>query len=111
MNCTFVSIDAAVGVAKKADYVVLVMGLDQTREKESHDRVELGLPGTQERLIKFVAAAAKKHVVLVVLSGGPTDVGFAKYNPKIGSIVWLAIQVRLEGLLCLRSYFGEHNPG
>lgn len=107
VNCTSVSIGAVVGVAKKADYVVLVMGLDQTQEKESHDRVELGLHGIQERLIRFVAAAAKKPVVLVVLSGGPIDVGFAKNNPKIGSIVWLAIQVRLEGLFCLRSYLGS----
>ncbi|KAK6130704.1 hypothetical protein DH2020_035558 [Rehmannia glutinosa] len=88
VNCTSASVDEAVDVAKRADYVVLVMGLDQTAEREKYDRLELGLPGNQENLVTSVANAAKRPVVLVLLCGGPVDVSFAKENPKIGSILW-----------------------
>lgn len=46
-QCAYAQIDQAVEVAKKVDYVVLVMGLDQSQERESHDRDHLELPGKQ----------------------------------------------------------------
>ncbi|XP_057794542.1 probable beta-D-xylosidase 7 isoform X2 [Salvia miltiorrhiza] len=110
-DCTTASTRAAVAAAKKADYVVLVMGLDQTQEKEDHDRVELGLPGMQQSLITAVAAAAKKPVVLVLVCGGPVDVEFAKHDPKIGSILWAGYPGEAGGIALSQIIFGEHNPG
>ncbi|KAF2296799.1 hypothetical protein GH714_002066 [Hevea brasiliensis] len=69
-GCTSASIDKAVKIAKLVDYVVLIMGLDQTQEREGLDRLDLVLPGKQQELITEVAKAAKKPVVLVILSGG-----------------------------------------
>lgn len=111
VNCTSASIDGAVGIAKQADYVVLVMGLDQTMEREKHDRVDLGLPGNQENLITTVAKAAKRPVVLVLLCGGPVDVSFAKTNPKIGSILWAGYPGEAGGIAVAETLFGDHNPG
>ncbi|KAK4434181.1 putative beta-D-xylosidase 7 [Sesamum alatum] len=111
VNCTTASIDEAVETAKQADYVVLVMGLDQTLEREKHDRVELGLPGKQESLVVSVAEAAKRPVVLVLLCGGPVDVSFAKENPKIGSILWAGYPGEAGGVAVAQTLFGDHNPG
>ncbi|EYU33329.1 hypothetical protein MIMGU_mgv1a001598mg [Erythranthe guttata] len=111
MGCTFADIGSAVGTAKKADYVVLVMGLDQSQEREDHDRVDLVLPGQQEGLIRAVAAASKKPVVLVLVCGGPVDVSFAKGDPKIGSILWAGYPGEAGGVALSEILFGEHNPG
>ncbi|KAJ0795922.1 putative xylan 1,4-beta-xylosidase [Helianthus annuus] len=82
----------AVEVAKKADYVVLFMGLDQTEERE-------------------VAKAAKKPVVLVMICGGPVDISFAKSDPKIGAILWGGYPGESGGIALAEVIFGDHNPG
>ncbi|ERM94189.1 hypothetical protein AMTRI_Chr04g251510 [Amborella trichopoda] len=104
-------IDEAVNVARAADHVVLVMGLDQSQEREELDRVSLSLPGHQERLITMVSQAAKKPVVLVLLCGGPVDVSFAKRNSKIGAMVWAGYPGEAGGTALAEIIFGEHNPG
>lgn len=111
VNCTSVEMDEALDVAKRADYVLLVMGLDQTQEREQHDRTDLGLPGKQEDLIKSIAVAAKRPIVLVLLCGGPVDVSFAKNDPKIGSILWAGYPGEAGGIALSEIIFGDHNPG
>ncbi|XP_068641508.1 probable beta-D-xylosidase 7 [Aristolochia californica] len=105
------SIDKAVEIAKAADYVVLIMGLDQTEEAEGHDRLDLVLPGQQRTLITRAAKAAKKPVILILLSGGPLDISFAKRNPNIGSILWAGYPGEAGGLAIADVIFGSHNPG
>ncbi|KAJ8771606.1 hypothetical protein K2173_026783 [Erythroxylum novogranatense] len=109
--CSSASIDEAVTIAKGADQVVLVMGLDLTQEREDFDRVNLTLPGEQQKLVKSVARTAKKPVVLVLLCGGPVDVSFAKDDPKIGSILWAGYPGEAGGLALAEIIFGDHNPG
>lgn len=111
VNCTSASTASAVAIARKADNVILVMGLDQSQETEAHDRDDLGLPGQQESLVSAVAAAAKKPVVLVLLCGGPVDVSFAKNNPKIGSIIWAGYPGEAGGIALSQIIFGDNNPG
>ncbi|KAE8696951.1 putative beta-D-xylosidase 7 [Hibiscus syriacus] len=60
ISCSTTAIEKAVDIAKRADYVVLIMGLDQTQEREALDRMDLG----------------------------PIDVSFAKDDPRIGGILW-----------------------
>lgn len=110
-NCTSASTDEAVAISKETDHVVLVMGLDQTLEREKLDRLELGLPGHQEELITAVADAARRPVVLVLLCGGPVDVSFAKQNPKIGSILWAGYPGEAGGIAVAQTLFGDNNPG
>ncbi|WCJ44513.1 beta-xylosidase 1 [Euphorbia peplus] len=109
--CPSATIDQAVRVAKNADQVVLIMGLDQTQEREEQDRVDLLLPGKQHELIISVARAAKKPVILVLLCGGPVDISFAKYNSKIGSILWVGYPGEAGGTALAEIIFGDHNPG
>lgn len=111
MACSAASIQEAVAIAKGADYVVLVMGLDQTQEREDYDRTSLVLPGKQYNLITQVARAAKRPVVLVILSGGPVDISFAKVDPHIGSIIWAGYPGEAGGVALAQVIFGDHNPG
>ncbi|AAF17692.1 F28K19.27 [Arabidopsis thaliana] len=109
--CSNAAIDQAVAIAKNADHVVLIMGLDQTQEKEDFDRVDLSLPGKQQELITSVANAAKKPVVLVLICGGPVDISFAANNNKIGSIIWAGYPGEAGGIAISEIIFGDHNPG
>ncbi|KAK4341438.1 hypothetical protein RND71_039939 [Anisodus tanguticus] len=111
VNCTSAAIDEAVDVVKKAQYVVLVMGLDQQVERENWDRMDLGIPGQQENLIEAVAQAAVEPVILVLVGGGPIDISFAKKNPKIGGILWIGYPGEAGAAALTQIIFGEHNPG
>ncbi|KAL6013099.1 putative beta-D-xylosidase 5 [Asimina triloba] len=82
-------IEAAAKAAAAADGVVIVVGLDQSIEAEGLDRVNLTLPGLQEKLVLDVARAARGPVVLVIMSAGPIDVSFALNESKIGGVLWV----------------------
>ncbi|KAJ6398830.1 hypothetical protein OIU77_019572 [Salix suchowensis] len=82
VSCTSADKKKSLEMAKTGDQVILVMGLDQSQEKERLDRMDLVLPGKQPMLITSVAKAAKRPVVLVLLGGSPMDVTFAKNNRK-----------------------------
>ncbi len=74
----------AVAVARKSDVVVAVVGLDPRLEGEEHDsalnpagdRRDLGLPGSQERLVEALVATGKP-VIVVLTGGGALAVPFA----------------------------------
>lgn len=111
VNCTSTSTEEATKIAEVADNVVLIMGLDQTQEREKLDRTDLILPGKQESLISDIAKVAKKPIILVLLSGGPIDISFAKENPKIGSILWIGYPGETGGIALAETIFGDNNPG
>uniref|UniRef100_A0ACD5X5Y6 Uncharacterized protein n=1 Tax=Avena sativa TaxID=4498 RepID=A0ACD5X5Y6_AVESA len=108
--CNFAATDQAASIAGSADYVVMFMGLSQKQEQEGVDRTSLLLPGKQQSLVTAVASAAKRPVILVILSGGPVDVTFAKSNPKIGAILWAGYPGQAGGLAIAKVLFGDHNP-
>ncbi|PIA28477.1 hypothetical protein AQUCO_06900035v1 [Aquilegia coerulea] len=109
--CSSASIGEAVKLAKSVDYVILIVGLDKTQERESQDREELVLPGKQQSLIQSVSKAARKPVILVIMSGGPVDITFAKYDRNIGSILWVGYPGEAGGVALAEIIFGDHNPG
>ena len=101
----------AVAIAKGADFVIVVAGLDLTQETEDKDRVSLSLPGKQRDLVTSIAAASKKPVILVLTGGGPVDETFAKTDPRIGSIVWIGYPGETGGQALAEILFGDFNPG
>ncbi|KAJ1270340.1 hypothetical protein BS78_06G046500 [Paspalum vaginatum] len=109
--CDAAATDQAVALASSADYVFLFMGLSQRQESEGKDRTSLLLPGMQQSLVTAVASAAKRPVVLVLLSGGPVDITFAQSDPKVGAILWAGYPGQAGGLAIARVLFGDHNPG
>ena len=59
------AIEAAVAAARDADVAVVVVGLTEEQETESRDKATLALPGSQDALVRAVAAAARRTVVVV----------------------------------------------
>lgn len=53
------------------------VGLDQSIEVEGLDRVNLTLPGFQEKLVREVVQVAKATVVLIIMEAGTIDVSMA----------------------------------
>ncbi|KAG6505220.1 beta-D-xylosidase 1-like [Zingiber officinale] len=104
-------IDAAVEVARHADAVVLVVGLDQSIEAEGRDRLDLLLPGRQQELVTAVAKASPGPTVLVIMSGSPVDVSFAEVDPNIAAILWVGYPGQAGGAAIADVIFGAYNPG
>ncbi|XP_021725252.1 probable beta-D-xylosidase 7 [Chenopodium quinoa] len=111
VECSSAEVEQAVELAKEVDYVVMVMDLDQTQEREKLDRVDLVLPGKQQSLIASVAEAAKTPIVLVLLCGGPVDISLTRDDTKVGSILWAGYPGESGGLALAEIIFGDHNPG
>ncbi|KAL8058436.1 hypothetical protein ABFX02_03G017700 [Erythranthe guttata] len=111
VNCTSIASREVIKLSKSADYVVLVMGINQDHEREELDREDLVLPGQQQDLVMRVAEAAKNSIILVLLCGGPVDISFAKDNSKIGSILWAGYPGEAGGKAIAEIVFGDHNPG
>ncbi|XP_050238847.1 probable beta-D-xylosidase 2 [Mercurialis annua] len=116
-GCTDVScvndklFNGAIDAARQADATILVMGLDQSIEAEFRDRTGLLLPGHQQELVSKVAAASKGPTILVLMSGGPIDVSFAKKDPKIAAILWAGYPGQAGGAAIADVLFGTTNPG
>jgi len=62
-------IQDAVDVAAAADVVVLLLGIDEKVEAESHDRTTIDLPGVQHKLAAAILSL-QKPTVMVLVNGG-----------------------------------------
>lgn len=87
------------------------MGLDQSIEAEALDRAGLLLPGRQQELVSKVSMASKGPTILVLMSGGPIDVAFAKNDPRIAAIIWAGYPGQAGGTAIADILFGTSNPG
>ena len=45
---------------------------------EGHDRYTLTLPGKQQDLLEAIRNATKNPMIVVLMSGGPVDISWAK---------------------------------
>jgi beta-glucosidase len=63
-------VDRAVDAARAADAAVVVVGTTEEWETEGHDRDGIALPGDQDELVRRVAAASDRTVV-VLNAGSP----------------------------------------
>jgi len=97
---------AAVELAKKADVVLLYLGLDEISESEGLDRSHMKLPQSQIDLLEAVAAVNEK--IVVVMSAGSAV-----------EMPWLdKCKAMVHGYLCgqagagavLKAILGEINP-
>ncbi|KAG2569181.1 hypothetical protein PVAP13_7NG370400 [Panicum virgatum] len=103
-------LDAATKAAASADVTVLIVGADQSIERESLDRTSLLLPGQQPQLVSAVANASSGPCILVIMSGGPFDISFAKSSDKIAAILWVGYPGEAGGAAIADVLFGYHNP-
>jgi len=109
--------EEALAVAKKADAVVLCMGLSPRIEGEEMkikldgfdggDRVKLALPQVQQNLIKNIAALGKP-VVLVLLNGSAVAINWEKDN--LPAILESFYGGQAAGAAIADVLFGDYNP-
>ena len=111
---------AALDLALRADYVIMVMGLSDEVEGENHDRMQtscldipvphLGLPGCQTKLVEAVAAI-NPRVVLVLINGGPLSIQTLQDNHRVVGIVEAFYPGAVGGTAIAEVLFGAYNPG
>ncbi|MDQ6772217.1 MAG: glycoside hydrolase family 3 C-terminal domain-containing protein [Candidatus Dormibacteraeota bacterium] len=75
-------IERAAALARDADVAVVVVGTSEEVESEGIDRTTLALPGLQDELVRWVAAANPRTVV-VVNSGAPVLMPWAADVPAV----------------------------
>jgi beta-glucosidase len=107
----------ALAAARAADAVVIVLGLSPRLEGEEMpvqvpgflggDRVDLGLPGPQEDLLRAVVATGKP-VVLVLLNGSALAIGWAAEHVPAIVEAWYPGQA--AGTALADVLFGDDNP-
>ena len=112
--------DDALKIAQQADYVIAVMGLDGSMEREGHDRVEtkcegevidiLALPGCQEELLDRLSAVHHR-IVLVLINGGPVTVSSMYVNKALVGVLEAFYPGALGGTAVADILFGNYNPG
>jgi beta-glucosidase len=98
----------AVGTARRADLVVLVLGEHADMAGEAASRSSLDLPGRQEELLEAVVAMGKP-VVLVLLNGRPLSIVWAAEHVPAILEAW---EPGSEGGNAVADIlFGDVNPG
>jgi beta-glucosidase len=108
----------ALEVARKADVVIMCMGLSPSIEGEEMDveidgflggdRTSLDLPDVQENLIRAIDALGKP-VILVLLNGSAVAVNWE--NKNVPAIIEAWYPGQAAGYAIADVIFGDYNPG
>lgn len=99
--------DAAVEAARRADVAVVFAGLSEREESEGIDRTSIDLPAAQVRVIRAVAAAATRTVV--VLSHGGV-VSLEGWHDEVDSILDALLLGQGGGRAIAELLIGLANP-
>jgi beta-glucosidase len=101
------ALERAVAAAAAADVAVVVVGTDEDWETEGRDRHTMSLPGGQDELVRRVAAANPRTVV-VVNAGAAVDTPWADDVPAL-VLDWFPGMAGGEALA--RVLVGDDEPG
>jgi beta-glucosidase len=96
----------AVKLAKKADVVVVVAGLNGEWESEGFDRVDMKLPGEQDKLIKQVSKV-NKNIIVVLNVGSAVEM---PWIDRVRAVIQLWYNSQEQGNALADILFGDENP-
>jgi beta-glucosidase len=96
----------AIALAKRADVVIVVAGLNSQWESEGFDRVDMHLPGAQNELIEKVASA-NPNTIVVLNAGSALTMPWAG---KVAAIVEQWYNGQECGNALADILFGDHSP-
>ena len=99
-------IAAAVAAARSADVAVVVVGLTEEQETESVDKATLRLPGQQDDLVRAVAAAAERTVVVV---NAATPV-LMPWHDEVDAVLWAGLPGQEGGHAVAAALLGDIEP-
>src|SRR5262252_604947 len=97
----------AVAAAEAADVAVVVVGAAENSESEGYDRDTLALPGRQDELVRRVAAASPRTVV-VVNAGMPVLMPWAG---EVGAVIYAWLPGQAIGEALADVLLGRAEPG
>ena len=97
----------AVAAAAAADVAVVVVGSAESSESEGYDRDTLTLPGRQDELVRRVAAACPRTVV-VVNAGMPVLMPWAS---QVGAVIYAWLPGQAFGEALADVLLGRAEPG
>jgi beta-glucosidase len=100
-------ITEAVSVAKQSDVVVAVLGESSGMSGEAASRSDIGLPDSQEELLKALVGTGKP-VVLVLMNGRPLTLGWE--SAHCGAILETWFGGTEAGNAIADTLFGNSNP-
>jgi len=86
----------------------MILGLDQTVEREGHDRVDITLPGVQEQFASAILAVGKPTVT-VLINGGIIAIDTLKNTSP--AIIETFYPGYWGGVAIADVIFGDYNPG
>lgn len=94
-------------IIREADVVVAVMGINQSIEREGHDRTTLGLPLDQQIFLKE-AYKLNPNIVLVLEAGSSMAISWE--NDHLPAIVDAWYPGEAGGTAVAEVLFGDYNP-
>ncbi|WP_345004735.1 glycoside hydrolase family 3 N-terminal domain-containing protein [Snuella lapsa] len=97
----------AIGIAKRSDVVVMVMGESEDMSGEAASRTNIKLPGLQQELIATIKAIGKP-IVLVLFNGRPLD--FSWEDENVHAILETWHSGTSGGHAITEVLFGAYNP-
>lgn len=103
-------LEAAVESAKAADAVVLVLGISDAAEKESHDRTSIDLPAVQHDLSAAILALGKP-VAIVLINGGAVSIEAEATAPGKVAIIEALLPGAQGAAAIANGLFGRHPFG
>jgi beta-glucosidase len=92
--------------AGAADVAVVVVGLTEEQETEAADKSTIALPGDQDALVRAVAEAADRTVVVV---NAATPV-LMPWSDQVDAIVWAGLPSQEAGHAVAAALLGEIEP-
>lgn len=101
--------EAAVQVAKKADAVMLLLGIDTTVEGEGEDRIDTTLPGLQLQLLDRILDLGLSRVIVVLIHGGSLSLGQERLK-RIPALVSAPYGGQAAAQAMADVLFGAYNP-
>ncbi len=69
---------AAIQLARSSDIVFFFAGINQTVEKEGHDRTSIALPDIQLSLLQQSEKVVRSPLHVIVMSGSSLDLSFIR---------------------------------
>ena len=98
----------AVAAAQRADVVIMICGVNQSVDREAHDRKSTELPGVQHELIK-ACYGINSRTLLVLNCNNTVAVNWEQEN--LPAIVAAIFAGQAQGTAIADVLFGNYNPG
>ena len=101
----------AIELARKADFVFYIGGLNGSIEGEDLDRSVITLPDIQLALLQELERVVRAPMHIIMMSGSSIDLSYIRNSPQYASLMWTGYPGEFGGTAIASIVFGHYNPG